>query len=311
MKSYNQLKGIYETPIQINDDLSNRLRNAPQPNQNINRFNKNMLPLIEPPPLKLNLSPIEELRNEFLKQNPDIKHESTFYYKKINEKSEGIDGRGKRYESIGCEKWFYFVRDSLIKIQERCKNRLILPSAPIREPPGANGLSGYKINYWDGGDVWRPDYTSRINSIEAYYTECREFEINSYINKLKQSKIDEENRLKQFKINEENKLKQTQIDNEIINKYINKIIELSNNYLNIDESRAIITMFAYEESQDKKKAFWDTRLKYTFHDLQKYFNSTNGNTLLALQVINKFALENKIRVEDSITIFREYMKKLN
>jgi hypothetical protein len=31
------------------------------------------------------------------------------------------------------------------------------------------------------------------------------------------------------------------------------------------------------------------------------------NTLLALQVLNRFATEHKIRVEDAITVFREYI----
>jgi hypothetical protein len=46
----------------------------------------------------------------------------------------------------------------------------------------------------------------------------------------------------------------------------------------------------------------DNRL---FH-FQKFFNK-DRNTLLALQVLNKFASKNKIRVEDSMTIFTEYI----
>jgi hypothetical protein len=183
MKSYNQLKGKYETPIQINDDLSNRLRSAPQPQsiQTSLPIQKISLPLIQPPPLESNLSPIQELRKEFLKENSDIIYESTFYYKKINENKEAYDPRGIRYESIGCEKWFRFVRDLLIKIQERCKNnKITLPKAPVRPLPGSYWDKVNEINYWDGGDVWRPDYTSRISSIEEYYTRCREFELNSF-----------------------------------------------------------------------------------------------------------------------------------
>jgi FtsZ-interacting cell division protein YlmF len=76
------------------------------------------------------------------------------------------------------------------------------------------------------------------------------------------------------------------------NEIINKFIKLTNNYLNYNQARSIICMLVYN----------DNRL---FH-FQKFFNE-DRNTLLALQVLNKFASENKIRVEDSRTIFTEYI----
>jgi hypothetical protein len=76
------------------------------------------------------------------------------------------------------------------------------------------------------------------------------------------------------------------------NEIINKFIKLTNNYINYNQARSIICMLVYN----------DNRL---FH-FQKFFNE-DRNTLLALQVLNKFASENKIRVEDSRTIFTEYI----
>lgn len=95
---------------------------------------------------------------------------------------------------------------------------------------------------------------------------------------------------------------------------INKMIEVSNNYINYDESKAIIFMFAhesYENPTNTNLPFIKNSVSYSyiFNHWQQYFNSNDGNTLLALQVMNKFATENKIRIEDAINIFREYMQK--
>jgi hypothetical protein len=76
------------------------------------------------------------------------------------------------------------------------------------------------------------------------------------------------------------------------NEIINEFIKLTNNYINYNEARSIICMIVYNDSR-------------LFH-FQKFFNN-DRNTLLALQVLNKFASENKIRVEDSMTIFTEYI----
>jgi hypothetical protein len=42
----------------------------------------------------------------------------------------------------------------------------------------------------------------------------------------------------------------------------------------------------------------------------RFFKYKDKNTLLALQTLNKFANENKIRVEDSITLFNEYILEI-
>jgi hypothetical protein len=126
-----------------------------------------------------------------------------------------------------------------------------------------------------------------------------------------QAKIEEQKRLeeeeqkrreekKQKALEEEQKAleeEQKRLELELVrvnfqNEIINKFIKLTNNYINYNEARSIICMIVYK----------DNRL---FH-FQKFFNK-DRNTLLALQVLNKFASENKIRVEDSMTIFTEYI----
>jgi hypothetical protein len=93
---------------------------------------------------------------------------------------------------------------------------------------------------------------------------------------------------------------------------INKMVEVSNNYINHNEAKAIITMFAYESSENPTNtnlSFINKPPAYIFYHWQQYFNSNDGNTLLALQVMNKFATDNKIRVEDAISVFTEHVKK--
>ena len=43
---------------------------------------------------------------------------------------------------------------------------------------------------------------------------------------------------------------------------------------------------------------------------QKIFNESEKNTLLALQILNKYANDKKIRVEDAKVVFNEYINKL-
>jgi ubiquitin len=78
---------------------------------------------------------------------------------------------------------------------------------------------------------------------------------------------------------------------------INKIIKLSNDYINYEEAKAIITMIINKEN---------------FKSIYKiYFPEKDGNLLLVLQIMNRFANENKIRVEDAISVFSDYIIKSN
>ena len=77
---------------------------------------------------------------------------------------------------------------------------------------------------------------------------------------------------------------------------INKIRRLSSYFFNKDEISATIIMILYNE-----KGILDL----DFSCWKKYFDYSDRNKLLALQAMNKYANMNKIRVEDSITVFRE------
>jgi len=86
---------------------------------------------------------------------------------------------------------------------------------------------------------------------------------------------------------------------EIMNRKIEIIIfNLMNlyKYLTKKESLAVIIMIL------KKKENY-----HITNNLHKYLK--NDNLLLALQVMNKFATDNKIRVEDAISVFTEHVKK--
>lgn len=80
------------------------------------------------------------------------------------------------------------------------------------------------------------------------------------------------------------------------NKIINELIKDTNNYINYNEAKSIISMIVYNEPILVNKFWYFT----------KFFNK-DINTILAKQVLNKFASENKIRVEDSMNIFTEHI----
>jgi hypothetical protein len=77
---------------------------------------------------------------------------------------------------------------------------------------------------------------------------------------------------------------------------IKKIKRSSSYFFNDSEISAVIIMILYNEKGiiDKDFNCW-----------KNYFNYSDRNKLLALQAMNKFANMNKIRVEDSINVFRE------
>ena len=78
------------------------------------------------------------------------------------------------------------------------------------------------------------------------------------------------------------------------NKIINELIKDTNNYINYNEAKSIISMIVYEDEK-----FWYFR---------NFFNSNiDIDTMLANQVLDKFASENKIRIKDSINIFTEHI----
>jgi len=82
---------------------------------------------------------------------------------------------------------------------------------------------------------------------------------------------------------------------------INKLKKLSSYFFNNDQIHAIIIMILYNE----KGIF-----NQDFHSWKNYFDYSERNKLLALQAMNKYANMNKIRVEDSITLFNEYILEI-
>ena len=77
------------------------------------------------------------------------------------------------------------------------------------------------------------------------------------------------------------------------NKIINELIKDTNNYINYNEAKSIISMIVYKDGR-----FWY---------FTKFFDRNIDDTMVANQVLDKFASENKIRVEDSINIFKEHI----
>jgi len=189
-------------------------------------------------------------------------------------------------------------------------------SFPIQKPPEPSEI--IRRNHPDGipNTVSREEINLSINRATIEYYKYYENKYNYIIseiskieeNRIKELKIYNENKLKEHKIYEANRLKEREIK-------INNIIKLSNNYINQNEAIAIITMFITESKDTLSSDTFDSRKQkfnpVDFRYLAKYFNQNDYNQLLAFQIMNKFASENKIRVEDSISVFREYMKKLN
>jgi hypothetical protein len=79
-------------------------------------------------------------------------------------------------------------------------------------------------------------------------------------------------------------------------KIIDSLVKLLDNFINNDEAESIIIMILHN---NKKMPYFN-----------RFFKYKDKNTLLALQTLNKFANENKIRVEDSITLFNEYILEI-
>ena len=142
-----------------------------------------------------------------------------------------------------------------------------------------------------------------------------------------------------------NKIK-TQISENLIvlrNNKINKLIELTSNYITDKEAYAILIYFdnlleyniekmaefkklcelSYNifekyvvmDNLDDNKFIIESNKKYVNSNIKQEYNylinetdkKTFKNTLLALKVFNRFANNENIRVEDAITIFKEYV----
>jgi hypothetical protein len=145
--------------------------------------------------------------------------------------------------------------------------------------------------------------------------------------------------LKNNLINYKNEFeKQTRIKNfveeeriKIKNEKINKLIQITNNYINEKEAIAIIINIVnnidfrftinidnyilkecdghYAAKEKQKNDLLEKYFQYP-RIRQKIFNESERNTLLALQILNKYANDKKIRVEDAKVIFIEYINQI-
>ena len=102
-----------------------------------------------------------------------------------------------------------------------------------------------------------------------------------------------ERKIKKLALYQEYIIKRHILQNKIL---INKLKKLSEYFFNESEISAIVIMILYNE----KGIF-----NQDFYSWKNYFDYSERNKLIALQAMNKYANMNKIRVEDSIDIFRE------
>jgi hypothetical protein len=128
----------------------------------------------------------------------------------------------------------------------------------------------------------------RIDKVQKRIKEAQ----NKIEEEEKQKKIEEEEKQKKIAEEEQHRIALELDRVNFQNKIINELIKDTNNYINYNEAKSIISMIIYNNSK--------------FLHFCKFFNNyINYNE--AEQVLNKFASENKIRVEDSINIFTEHI----
>ena len=150
---------------------------------------------------------------------------------------------------------------------------------------------GFKFkNIFDLQEEYIPAKLEDKKRLEKEKEEDEEKEKQKRIEKVSKRIEEAQRKIKE----EEEKKEAKELDRAIFsNKIINELIKDTNNYINYNEARSIISMIVY--NKDEK----------LFH-FQKFFDR-NIDTKLANQVFDKFACENKIRVKDSINIFMEHI----
>jgi hypothetical protein len=147
---------------------------------------------------------------------------------------------------------------------------------------------------------------------------------NKIINKLK-IEIDKNIQKKKIIINEL-KIKINEEKNIQKKNKINKLIEISSNYINDKEAIALIIYINNNigfnidnllelvygnkclKHNQKKSVLKESLIKG--NNYLYLFDESEKNTLLALQILNKYSIDHKIRVEDAKILFEEYIKSL-
>ena len=175
-------------------------------------------------------------------------------------------------------------------------------------------------------------YTFQLMFLIKYY-------VDLIIFKEKLPKIIEENKLISNEKTKTELEKQTRIKKfveeeriRIKNEKVNKLIQMTNNYINEKEAISIIINIVNNinfiftsnidnyllkecnsphqaEKQRQKNDLLESYFQYP-RVPQKLFNESERDTLLALQILNKYANDKKIRVEDAKVIFNEYINKI-
>ena len=180
---YNQFTGTYETSLQIDEYIRNKQNsgnNIPTHPHVSPLAHVSPLPQIPPPPLVDGVTPIEELRNEFIKNNPGT------IFKVVNpgdlhragctvpiSNLQLIDGKVR---GDTMHNWFYYVYSKLKELQKRCEDRVKLPEIPTRISHSSNGEQSVPI--WATTGVWDKHQAEAIYHLENYYSKCRIFELN-------------------------------------------------------------------------------------------------------------------------------------
>lgn len=159
------------------------------------------------------------------------------------------------------------------------------------------GLSGaYFFRILDTGFKFKNIFDLQEEYIQAKLEDKKRLEEEEEKEKQKRiEKVSKRIEEAQRKIKEEEQQKNAlELDKvNFQNKIINELIKDTNNYINYNEAKSIISMIVYGNIQ-----FWY---------FTKFFDRNIDDTMLANQVLDKFASENKIRVEDSINIFKEHI----
>ena len=163
--------------------------------------------------------------------------------------------------------------------------------------PQLDGVRIYKIfdqgfkfkNIFDLQEEYIPAKLEDKKRLEKEKEEEEEKEKQKRIEKVSKRIEEAQRKIKE----EEKKEEEKELDRAIFsNKIINELIKDTNNYINYNEARSIISMIVYKD----EKLWYFTKLF-----------DRNIDTKLANQVLDKFASENEIRVKDSINIFMEHI----
>jgi len=123
------------------------------------------------------------------------------------------------------------------------------------------------------------DSTSLIQQIQKLYIESKKKELEENENELleKLEAIREKKRINEIEANR--------------NYVIYQFIKNSNNYFTDKEAIHLIFYFSEKE----------------YHPISHYLALQDRNLLVALQLINKFSLDQQIRYEDSLLVIRDYL----